>query len=340
MFGPFSPGDSLRVYRLQRKGVSLDLQRELMQPHTPLGEAWLAFLTQQAMGQTTYVLYDPHSGEAFIQVRYRPHQAAADVAYLAPSLAEHERAANAWFHLLDGACIEAAGQGIQRVFANLPASGAEVEVFHQAGFTLYAGEDVYCLDQRPFDLSHESTPTIRPQQAEDWPALQKLCVAITPQRVRQAEGGIALTTRWEKNCQRYVVPAQEGNDLVAALTICVGGSAHWLHVLVHPDARHLAGDLVCWGLETLDDRATKRIYCGVRQYENGVREALQAIGFESYTTRALLVKHTVAWIKTPVQESVSALKSSAEPVPPAYRIEGESELASHDGRLATETQSD
>ena len=107
VLGPFTPGDSLRVYRLQRKGVSLDLQRDLMQPHAPLWEAWLAFLTQHAMGQPTYVLRDAHDGEAFVQVRYRPHQAAADVAFLAPSLAKNRRSANAWSRLLDGACVEA-----------------------------------------------------------------------------------------------------------------------------------------------------------------------------------------------------------------------------------------
>ena len=62
MFGSFSAGDSLRVYRLQRKGVSLDLQRELTQPGVPLWEAWLAFLTQQAMGQPTYIVADLHTG--------------------------------------------------------------------------------------------------------------------------------------------------------------------------------------------------------------------------------------------------------------------------------------
>ena len=117
MFGPFSAGDSLRVYRLQRKGVSFDLQRRLTQPTNPLREAWWAFLTQQAMGQPTYVFSDLWDGEGFIQVRYRPHQAAADVAFLAPSLGERGQAATTWSHLLDGSAVEAARRGIQRIFA-------------------------------------------------------------------------------------------------------------------------------------------------------------------------------------------------------------------------------
>ena len=138
VIGPFSPGDSLRIYRLQRKGISFDVQQDLVNPRHPIREAWLALMTQHAMGQPTYVLYDPHDGEAFVQLRYRPHQAAADVVYAAPSLEESPQATGAWSRILNAASIEAARQGIQRVFVNLPASGSEGDVFHQVGFTLYA----------------------------------------------------------------------------------------------------------------------------------------------------------------------------------------------------------
>lgn len=344
MFGPFTAGDSLRLYRLQRKGISLSLQRGLTQPRVPLWEAWLAFLTQQAMGQPTYVLYDPRDGEAFVQVDYRPHQAAADVAYLAPALTEDRRAAGAWQRLLDGACIEAASRGIQRVFANLPESGAEVDVFQQAGFTLYAAEDVYRLNQPPGDeqQGRHASLDLRRQRAEDWPLIQKLCVAITPQRVRHAEGGIVVAADRAGDCQTYVLAGKSGDELEAVLTICTGRLAHWLRLLVHPDAgqearrsRSEVGEaLIRWGLAMLSRQPPKPVYCSIRQYESGVRSGLAATGFEPYTTRALTVKHTVAWIKTPAQELVPALKSSAEPVPPSYHINGEPELQTSNSRLA------
>ena len=334
MFAPFTAGDSLRVYRLQRKGVSLELQRCLIQPVTPLREAWLAFLTQQAMGQPTYVLYDLHDGEGFIQVRYRPHQAAADVAFLAPSLEDNPLAGNAWFRLLDGACVEAADRGIQRVFANLPEGGAEVDVFHQAGFMLYAGEDLYRLDRPPTTQVGTELRVPRAQRPEDWPSVQKLCVVITPQRVRQTEGGITVATGGEKDCQRYVLPGEHGEDLIAALTLCSGGQAHWLRVLVHPDVRHLADGLIRWAVTALAGQSIQPIYCSVRQYESGVRVALEAAGFEPYATRSLMVKHTVAWGKAPAPELAKALAGSAEIAPPAYHINGEAERQAPEGRLA------
>ncbi len=334
----FSPGDSLRVYRLQRRGVSLDVRRWLTRPQTPLWEAWLAYLTQQAMGQPTFVLYDPHDGEAFVQVRYRPRQVAADIVYLAPSMDERGRVSGAWSSLLDGACIEAAGQGIQRVFANLPESGAEIDVFQQAGFALYAGEDVYRLE--PAQVIQRTVPqaSLRTRLPEDWPSLQRLCVAITPQRVRQAEGGITIASEMGRNCQWYVLPGESRNDLAAAVSICVGGSAHWLRVLVHPDARDKAASLVEWGIASLGGQAHKPVYCNLRRYESGLREALQLFGFEVCEGRALAVRHTVAWVKTPAQDLVPVLSKGAEPVPPAYRINGERELGAPNGRLATERE--
>jgi hypothetical protein len=334
VFGPFRAGDSLRVYRLQRKGISLDLQRSLTQPSTPLLEAWLAFLTQQEMGRPTYVLTDIHDGEGFVQVRFRPHQAAVDVSFLAPALEEGRDATNVWSRLLDGACVEVARRGIQRVFANLPESGVEADLFYQSGFTLYAGEDIFRL-ARPPELGHEEEiPGFRAQRPEDWPSIQKLCVTITPQRVRQAEGGIAIAAGMERHCEHYVLPGEDDDDdLVAVLSICIGGQAHWLRVLVHPHGRDVTDALVRRALTIIESQPAHPVFCNVRQYEGGVRAALEAAGFEKHAARALMVKHTLAWSKTAAPELAAALKGSAEIVPPAYHINGEPEFQAPNGRL-------
>jgi hypothetical protein len=323
VFASFSPGDSLRVYRLQHRGLSLDLQRGLVRPQAPLWEAWLAYLTQQAMGAPTYVLYDPHLGEAFVQIRYRPHQSAADVSFLAPALDGGRRAAAAWSMLLDGATVDAAERGIQRLFANLPESGPEVDVFHQSGFTLYTGEEIMCLPPAPAGTRGGRALALRARRADDWPALQKLCVTLTPQRVRQAEGGISLAADESRSQQHYVLAGSTGDELLAALSIDSGGAAHWLRVLLHPAAGEIAEDLLHWALAVLSERPLRPAYCAVRAYEGGIRGALEAAGFELLYRRALLVKHTVAWVKPAVQELVPALKGGAEPVPPAFHIDRE-----------------
>jgi hypothetical protein len=274
------------------------------------------------MGRPTHVLSDAHDGEAFIQVRYRPHQAAADVTFLAPSLADDRPTARAWIRLLDGACMEAAGRGIQRVFVNVAESSAEADVFHQAGFTLYAGEEIFCLSRPELIPVEDGGFEMRDHRPEDWPAIQKLCVAITPQRVRQAEGGIVATTGQDKNARRYVLPAPNGEDVLATVHLSIGGRGSWLRVLLHPDARHQARDVVHWSLAALNEHRAKPVYCNVRQYESGMRPALEEAGFDVFGKRALMVKHTVAWAKAG-QEPIPALKSGVEAVPPAYHINGE-----------------
>jgi hypothetical protein len=314
VFAPFSPGESLTVYRLQGRGLSLDLQQALLRPSAPLREAWLAFLTQQAMGRATYVLYDARDGEAFIQVQYRPHQAAADVAYLAPSLGGQPGMVNAWTRLLDGASIEVAARGVQRLFASLPEAGAEKEIFLQSGFAIYACEDIFRLAQAPGGAA-SSPPGLRPQRAEDWPALQRLCVAITPQRVRQLEGGVAAAPAWDQRQSGYVLlDESDGDDPAAAVYIYTGRQAHWLRLLLRPDATGAAGDLIGWALSRLAGQPFRPVYCGVRQYEAGIREPLIAAGFELDHIRALMVKQTTALIKAAAQEMVPALKGSAEPI--------------------------
>jgi hypothetical protein len=291
------------------------------------------------MGQPTYVWVDVHNGEGFVQVRYRPHQAAADVAYLSPALEAGNQVATAWSQLLDGACVEAAGRGIQRVFASLPDSGAEVDLFHQTGFALYAGEDIYRLVKPAAEEASVAPQVPRPLVPEDWPAIQKLCVAITPQRVRQAEGGITVAAGTEKNCRRYVLPREQRDDLAAILNIHVGVHAYWLRLLVHPNARDVAEGLIQWVLSALAGQPPSEVYCSVRQYEGGVRTALEAAGFEPLSTRTLMVKHTLAWSKPPVAELAPALSGGAEIAPPAYRIGSDSEIQLQRGRLAANQES-
>jgi hypothetical protein len=133
-----------------------------------------------------------------------------------------------------------------------------------------------------------------------------------------------------------------GDDLVAVLTICSGKLAHGLRLLVHPEAKRMVDEdsadpaeaVLHWGLARLGNQPPKPVYCHVRQYESGIRNGLDIVGFEPYATRSLMVKHTVAWIKTPIQELVPNLKSSAEPVPPTYRINGEPELKRSEGKVA------
>jgi hypothetical protein len=106
--------------------------------------------------------------------------------------------------------------------------------------------------------------------------------------------------------------------------------------MIEEGSAEIGEAVVRWGLAALASQQPRPVYCNVRQFEGGVRVGLEAAGFESFATRALLVKHTVAWLKMPAHELAPALKGGAEPVPPAYRINGEADLQPSKGRLAAE----
>lgn len=321
MFGPFSLSDSLRVYRLQHRGLSLDLAKSLTQPQQPLLQAWLAFVSQHAMGRPAYVVYDPHDGEAFLQVEYRPLQAAADISYVAPALGASRRAAGAWAALLEGTSVEMAERGIQRLFASLPEGGLEVEPFCQAGFAPYAGERVFRLARPSSSYSAGGLEgLVRPQRLEDLPAIQRLSSVVVPQRVRQAEGGISPARGRGGSDKRYVLPGKQSDEMAGLLIVASGGCGHWMRVLVHPDARHLADGLIAWGLSLLAAQPPRPVFAAVRTYESGIAPALEALGFEAHLERVVLVKHTAAWVKTPVAELAPMLSGGARPVPPTYQM--------------------
>lgn len=292
-------------------------------------------MTQQAMGRPTYVLYDAHHGEGFVQVQYRPHQSAADVAFLSPGLDDSRQATNIWTRLLDGMGMEVAARGIQRLFASLPDSGAELDVFQHAGFGAYAREDIYRLAEPAPVPAGDPVPGVRLLQAEDWPALQKLCVTVTPQRIRQVEGGVAAAV-WGRRSRLYVLPSSAGgteDELLAAVSIHRGGLAHWLRLVVPLDACDVTPGLLRWSLAQLAGLPPRPVYCHIRQYESCTRDVLIDHGFEPHHTRTLLAKQTVAYVKAPAHELVPVLKGGAEPVPPGLR--SSQQPAAGPGRHAT-----
>jgi hypothetical protein len=102
---------------------------------------------------------------------------------------------------------------------------------------------------------------------------------------------------------------------------------------VHPDAPHLAGDLVECGLSVLAGQSPRPVHTNLRKYESGIRAQLEAAGFELQAERVLLVRQTAAWCKSPAPELVPALSGGARPVPPTYQMSGEPEGQPSNGWL-------
>jgi hypothetical protein len=335
---PFSLRNTLVILKLQRKGVSLDPERALTQPRSPLRVALatqFSFCFPNSAEVCTYVLCGPKrrprlSGFAQIEMsRGRPE---ADVIYLAPSLSETNNAQMTWHPLLRHLCAQAGEWGTQRLFASIPEGSEEIEVFQQVGFSVYTREDIFRLEASAVkDLSpapnppdHGSGAIVHRRHSRDNWDLQRLYVAITPRLVQQAEGlaprewglGSNHWFDWTRK-EEYVLENREGESR-GYLQISEGWTGHWLKLSLHPQLYREGQELLDYGLSLLLTHPPLPIYCNVREYEGEVSFLLKARGFKPFDRRAIMVKHTGVRVREPALKLAPGLEKRAEVTPTSY----------------------
>jgi hypothetical protein len=291
--------------------MQLDLERATLWPHTPLRAALASYLPFSCIGASTYVLESWEGDEhtlGFVQARRRPGRPEWDVVYLAPSLS---RAAQAvWVNLLNYLCTKAGEQGTQRLFAKLTTAGVEAEAFRQAGFSPYAGEQIFRRDANT--LPSSSPLRVRLQRTTDAWGLQRLYANCVPRPVQQIEGEVGSEGRLGIIGGRGYVLEEQG-EIVGYLQVVRGAMGHWLKITVHPQSRDQADGLVRDGLALLGG-SLKPIYSSLREYEADIRGALADCGFEPVGERSLWVKHTTVRVREPAQVRRPVLEAKAEPV--------------------------
>ena len=87
-------------------------------------------------------------------------------------------------------------------------------------------------------------------------------------------------------------------------------------VIPAAQARGMAETLVRGALSRLPKQ---RVYCGLPDYQGGVRSALQSVGFESFGRKALLVRYIAVFARRSVAELVGAVEKGAEVIAPVAR---------------------
>lgn len=352
MIKSFGVRDLLLVGNLQKKGTCLDPEIALTRPYSPLLAALSSYLLMQEAGTLTFILEavdqsspptsrpfdspstglrtpqardDTSSGhrrlQGLAQMRQRRGRPEADVIYLAPSFSTANEAPTIWHRLLNHLCVRAGERGIQRLFARLAEDGEEIETFQQVGFSPYTREDIFRL--KSLSESHQRLDRVvmRPQQAVDAWALQRLYANVAPRLVRQAE---SLGERgWERSSIDWPLRArsegyvlEDNGEIVSYLLFSSGRIGHWMRILLHPQAYDRATEVIQHGLAFLSHYPPCPIYCNVREYEGGLRTPLQDWGFEPFGSQAILVKHTIVRIKEPARKLVPALDTRAEAATP------------------------
>ncbi len=311
----------IAIKQLQQRGVQLDIERAVLWPHSPLRAALAAHLPWSPIAADTVILCPSgRRGRAvgFAQVRPRRRRPEADVVFISPALDAHADAVSIWYRLI-AECSQTLGdRGTQRLFAASHAGDGVEEVLRQAGFAGYAREDIYRLGERPRDL--KKSDLLRHQRSRDHWNLLRLYSQATPRPVQIAEGMLSVEGHagkmrnwWDQaRGSGYVLALDD--DLAGAVRILRGRAAYWLRFWVHPQAQGYADALVHGTLALLWAAPRRPIYCSVRDYESGVRPALEDAGFSYWQTRSLLVKHTTARVKEPLLNLVPSLEKPAATV--------------------------
>lgn len=313
---------------LEAHGVDMDLERVRLSSSSPLTDALASRVSFGNMGAETFVLYTNGRKQRALgvaQARLRKNRPEADITFIAPSLEYDPDAATTWYRLLSEASKSFGELGVQRMYAQLPAGNGAEEVFRQAGFSVFTREDIYLLKSE--QIERRQTPavnmTLRRMRKRDAWNVVRLYSAITPRNVQHAEsmrtteGALGKLEDWWENTngtsylfERYYAAAI---PLAGLVRVTRGRLASWVRLHLHPDALMYADEMVAEMIALVSKTRSRSIYVGVRDYEGGIRAALEAAGFEWQMERSHMVKHTTVRVRAPIPWLAPVLETSKIP---------------------------
>lgn len=330
---PFTLGDVLLVQRLSRYATRFHIGRFLLQPSSPLQDAFSAYLPWAYKSGVTYILRQEEHELArmgFVQWQLHHSRGEADLLMLAPALDAPDGHPAIWHKLLTGSALFLAEHQIRRLYSELSDQPLLVNTFLQAGFHLYARETIWRLVSGPPAFSPPDATALRPQTDADRWALEQLYSRITPAPVRQAE---AVDGDGEVGSEESLSPILTNHHLHQAITCyvlenresldgCVqiisGRTGVQLRVWVDsndPDTSrvHL---LIRYGLQAIAQAPVRTpIYIAVRDYQGGLAAILEEYGFVPFTDRVRMVRPIWQRAKKAVESRLPSLETVAEALP-------------------------
>lgn len=329
-------GDLGLFWQLRGQEITLDMQRAVMSTEGPLVAALSGLLPSAYPDATlTYICRSPEAGDhrtgvGFAQVMASRERLEWQVIRMAPwRNAGDPMAGLGWASALSDLTGLAGEWGALRVRAGVPAGGPEEEVFRQAGFVAYAREEVYSLaEPQPDDGDGGG---LRALQAGDaWPLVQ-LVDQVVPANVQHAEGmdisgvPVPVFSRLGVSQEQGFV-LERGEGLGAYVGLSRGRSGAWARILLHPEARKQAADVIRHAVAASSPGPA--LYCAVRDYQAGLRSLLVSMGFALVGAQTWLVKHTTRPAVCLRRRRVGVHDRRVEPVTTPLHPAQDAELAS------------
>ena len=286
MIRSFDLRDITLVAQIEQQGTPLNAELALTRHPQPLQSALSGMFSLRGRALRTYILRaDGQTG--LLQLRQRTNAKQGVILYMVPDLKNDPQAADLWTELLDHAARQAGQLGIQHLVAEAPEDSPAIEVLQRAGYAIYLRQDILQLVRTRLTISAD--PIMRLCESHDEWGVQQLYTNIAPRLVQQAEGLPQLHRTG--SVRGYVLEDQM--EIVAYLEVRRGPDGAWFNLLIHPRAEARASQIIQFGLSLFGSNWNAPISCGVRRYQEWLRRPLESLGFESFGSSVIMVKHLV-----------------------------------------------
>ena len=323
--------DLRALAELASHGMELDFERLHLSGVSPMTDALAARVSFGNMGAETFVVHENERKQralGVVQARARKNRPEADITFIAPALTYDADAVTTWYRLLAEASRGLGELGCQRIYATVPSGNGAEEVFRHAGFATFTREQIFFLDTPGVRaLRAGQTPSVpdgaefilrRMRKRDAWNVL-RLYSEVTPRNVQHAEA--MLTTEgtsgnledWWEHLHGTSYLLERNAALFGIVRIVRGRLATWVRFHLAAQAGASTEDAVTQTIAFISKTRTRPIYVAVRDYEGGMRAALDAAGFVPRLERSHMVKHTTVRVRETVPWLTPVLENSKIP---------------------------
>lgn len=312
MMRTFNLRDLGLVRRLSERGVSLYTEPALIDSVQPLRGALLSIVGGDF---PTYVWKAKGGAAGFIQLLLEKDRHHAHILCLGATREESTLPSDehdlsdpineqVWLPLIEQAVVDVGRRGIHSLVAEVDEVGDELLVLRRAGFAVYTRQDVW-LTYADEDSDH--TGMLRPcRQTDEWD-IQLLYANTVPRLVQLVEPVPPISSG-----DGWVL--REKGELSAFVHLHTGAMATWMHLFIHPNSEAQADEIIAEALQIAPKKQSHVVYCCVRRYQSWLQAPMERAGFTLWGSQAVMVKHTVHHLQSPVPELSAALDAQGVPV--------------------------
>jgi hypothetical protein len=310
MIRPFDLLDVPLMAQLENQGTPLSSDA-LTRGVRPLHAALASFFSLHSHGEYTLVM--PNKPAGFAQMRPRKTAPRAVVTYVAPGLAAGNGITEMWTQLLESLASTAGDLGLHHLVAEAAENGPEVSALHRAGFAIFLRQDMLQFRSSAPALQPREN-VLRPCADQDLWGIQQLYLNTVPRLAQQAEAPPHI--HHSDMARGYVM--EEGGEVVAYLEAKRGTAGALFNAIIHPQAEQHAHAVILHGMALLGPRWSLPMYCCVRRYQEWLWEPLESLGFELFSSTAVMVKRLVLPAAEPERAPAHVLVQSKVTTPIAH----------------------